>query len=84
MKTKPAQEPSPSVYLLQHVAREGSEDEDVKTLGIFSSRKKAEDAIRRFRTLAGFKRYPNGFYFSRFAVNQLQWLEGFVTQHPGR
>ncbi len=30
------------VYLLQHVAREDASDEDIKTIGIYSSKEKAQ------------------------------------------
>ena len=67
-----------SVYLLQHIARGSSDDRDVKVLGIFSSRREGELAIARFKKLAGFKRYPDGFYLNRFRINRLEWTEGFI------
>jgi hypothetical protein len=68
-----------AVYLLQHVARSGRHDEDVKTLGIFSSRREATLAIRRVEKLAGFKRYREGFHVDRYRLNERAWTEGFVT-----
>lgn len=74
-----------SVYLLQHIAREGSDDEDVKTLGIFSSRVKATLAVRRFKKLGGFKTHLNGFRIDRYSLNHPEWTEGFVTfPFPGK
>jgi hypothetical protein len=70
----------PSVYLLQHVSREGSDDEDVKTLGIYSSRSKAKLAIGWLVKLAGFNRYPDGFYVDRYRLDRSEWTEGFVTK----
>jgi hypothetical protein len=79
MKAAAARRLSRSVYLLQHMAREGSDDEDVKTLGIFSSQREAMLAVRRFKKVTGFKRYPNGFYVDRYTLNRPTWAEGFVT-----
>ena len=76
---KTVRKPSRAVYLLQHVARSGRQDEDVKILGIFSSRREATLAIRRFEKLAGFKRYRNGFHVDRYRLNERAWIEGFVT-----
>src|SRR5712692_1009793 len=69
-----------SVYLLQHVAREDTDDEDIKTLGIFSGQGKAELAIKRLVKLPGFNRYPDGFHVDRYRLDQSEWTEGFVTK----
>jgi hypothetical protein len=69
-----------SVYLLQHVAREDTEDEDVKLLGIYTSKSKGESAIKRLAKLPGFKRYPKGFYLDRLILDEDMWTEGFVTR----
>jgi hypothetical protein len=65
--------------LLQHVAQEDTDDEDVKILGVFSNRKKAELAIERFKKMLGFKRFPKSFYVDRYRLNQVEWAEGFIT-----
>ena len=70
---------SRSVYLLQHVAQEGTDDEDLKILGVFSNRKNGERAIERFKKLLGFKRFPKSFYLERYQLNQVEWAEGFIT-----
>ena len=69
-----------SVYLLQHVAREDTDDEDIKTLGIYSSQGKAEVAIKRLVQLSGFRRFPDSFYIDRYTLDQDEWAEGFVTK----
>ena len=69
-----------SVYLLQHVAREGSDDEDVKVLGIYSSRSKANLATGRLVRLAGFNQYPDGFHVDRYRLDRSEWTEGFMTK----
>lgn len=79
MKSRIERQTLPSVYLLQHVAREGSDDEDVKVLGIYSNERKAKRAIVRFVKLPGFKRYPKGFYVDRYQLDESNWTEGFLT-----
>ena len=71
-----------SVYLLQHVAREDTDDEDIKTLGIYSSQAKAEAAIKRLVELPGFRRFPDSFDMDRYTLDQDEWAEGFVTKRP--
>ena len=70
-----------SVYLLQHVAREGTDDESVKVLGIYSTQGKARAATKRLVKLPGFRRYPNSFCIDQYTLNQDEWTEGFVTRH---
>ena len=78
------------VFLLQHLHLLREDEEDVKTLGIYSSREEALVAIKRFRLLAGFKDVPQmanpslpgsveGFYIDEYEMNQDSWPEGYVT-----
>ena len=77
------------VFLLQHL-HHLNEDEDVKTLGIYSDREEALAAVERFRLLEGFKDTPQianpslpgvaeGFYIDEFELNQDSWSEGYVA-----
>lgn len=68
------------VWVLQHVAREDTDDEDVKLLGVYSSPQSAEVAISRFRQLPGFQDYPESFYIGQHELDRDQWTEGFVTE----
>jgi hypothetical protein len=68
------------VYLLQHVARENTEGEDVKVIGVYSSRKKGAAAINKAVKLPGFKQFPSGFYLDKFKLNEDGWAEGFVMR----
>ena len=78
------------VFLLQHLHLLNDDDEDVKTLGIYSTRETALAAVERFRKLPGFCDTPQmadpslpgvaeGFYIDEFEVDQDSWDEGFVT-----
>jgi len=64
---------------LAHVAREDTPDEDVKFIGIYSSREKAESAISRLVLQQGFKDFPDGFNIDQYTIDEDHWTEGFVT-----
>ena len=80
MPAKTSSQSSSSVYLLQHVAREDTDDEDIKVLGIYSTLKKAEIAVEKFKQLPGFDRYPDSFHIGKHELDKLEWSEGFVTK----
>ena len=69
------------VYLLQHYYDYGkeSEHEEVKELGVYSTRELAEDAADRYLPLPGFRDYPREcFQISEFVVDRdTAWTEGF-------
>ncbi len=68
------------IYILQHsyaVGDEGQFDE-IKMIGVYSSREKAEKTIARYRRLSGFKDYPTScFYISKYEIGSatLSWTE---------
>lgn len=64
------------VYLLMHL-RADAEDEDLKTIGIYSSQEAAESAIQALRSRTGFVDYPDGFSIGRYEVNKTFWADGF-------
>jgi hypothetical protein len=61
---------------------ENGEDE-IKELGLYSSRERAEDAITRYKKLPGFRDHPDGFkiYESMLDLDEA-WTEGFVRGDP--
>jgi homoserine kinase type II len=63
------------VYLLQH---ERPDTEDVKTVGIYSSRADARAAVQRVLQQPGFCDYPGGFSIDAYELNKDHWAEGFV------
>lgn len=67
------------VFLLQHAHEKDDGEEDVKTVGIYSTRQLAEEAIERMRVQPGFKDAPDGFHINRYRVNEDHWVEGYVT-----
>lgn len=68
------------VWLLQHVHVMLDEHEDVKVIGIFSSEKEAELAREKLSNLPGFMDSKDGFYIDKYAIDQIGWIEGFVTR----
>ncbi|MDU4961618.1 MAG: hypothetical protein E6X17_13280 [Sporomusaceae bacterium] len=70
------------VYVLQHsyeVGENGAFDE-VKFIGVYSSREKAEQVIRRYILLPGFRDFPiDCFHISKYEIDMDQWAEGFIN-----
>mgnify|MGYP003581344561 CR=1 FL=1 len=54
-------------------------DEDVKTIGVYSTRDNAAAAIQRFRGRPGFRDYPDGFQIDEYPLDRDHWGEGFTT-----
>jgi hypothetical protein len=68
----------PKAYLLQHARLKESGEEDVKLLGIYSSRGGADAAVLRFRARPGFAQAPDGFSIDEYTMDQDYWEEGYV------
>lgn len=68
-----------SVFVLQHVHSQDDGAEDVKFIGVYSSREKAREAVTRLARLPGFADDPDGFHIDEYCVDQDHWAEGFVT-----
>lgn len=72
------------VYLLQH-SYKYELDEDMKiantkSIGIYSSRQKAEEVIEQYIVKQGFRRFPKKcFLISEYVLDESYWIEGFVT-----
>lgn len=69
-----------------HEEREVYVDEqdgdDVKLLGVYSSRDRAGERIRRSRLLPGFAEEPECFVIGEYTLDQDEWTEGFVRVRP--
>ena len=68
------------VFVLQHVAREGSDSEDIKFIGVYSTESAAREAIHRPMPQPGFTDYPNGFRIDRYERDHDHWVEGFISE----
>ena len=68
-----------SVFVLQHVHSQDNGADDIKFIGVYSSREKAQEAVTRLARLPGFVDDPEGFHIDEYRVDQDQWAEGYVT-----
>jgi hypothetical protein len=68
-----------TVYVLQHVHTPEQGEENVKLIGVYSSRANAQSAIKRMRQSPGFFENPDGFGIDEYQLDKDQWVEGFVT-----
>jgi hypothetical protein len=68
-----------NVFVLQHVHTFGEDDEDVKMIGVYSSRETAELAIKRLSFQPGFRKRPQGFCIDQYTIDQDCWVEGYIT-----
>ncbi len=78
------------VFLLEHVHVLDDDEENVKALGIYSTRESALAAVERFRKLPGFCDRPQmadhslpgpaeGFNIDEYELDQDSWSEGYET-----
>ena len=67
------------VYVLQHVHSGEDGAEDVKFIGVYSSRENAQAAITRLGQAPGFSEASAGFHIDEYQVDKDQWVEGFST-----
>ena len=52
--------------------------EDLKMIGVFTSRQRARDAISELRTKSGFRLSPRGFSINCLVPDRVHWEQGFV------
>ena len=70
------------VYILHHVHEMPNGEEDVKLIGVYDSKRRAEDAINRLKMLPGFKNTVDGFVIGEYTINEDHWANGFSTWTP--
>jgi hypothetical protein len=68
-----------SVFVLQHVHTREDGVEDVKFIGVYSSREKAQAAVARLSRLPGFADASDGFYIDEYHVDEDHWVEGYAV-----
>ncbi|MFG2848692.1 hypothetical protein ACGF12_36895 [Kitasatospora sp. NPDC048296] len=57
-------------------------EDDVKVLGLYTTRALAEARIEHYRELPGFRESPGGFAVHPYPLDQRRWLRGFQAP-PG-
>ena len=65
------------IYVLQHVHSMQDGTEDVKFIGVYSSRDNAQAAIARLGQAPGFADALAGFHIDEYQVDKDQWVEGY-------
>jgi homoserine kinase type II len=67
------------VYLVEHVYSVDEIDR-IKTIGIFSTRIKAQEAVNQLRYQPGFRDHPKkAFLIGRVKIDRIGWTEGFCS-----
>ena len=72
-----------TVYVLQHVHSFEDGEEDVKFIGVYSSRANAQGAMKRLSQSPGFSESPDGFCIDEYQLDKDQWVEGYATVTSG-
>ena len=67
------------VYILEHAYENEFNDEQVKRVGVYTSRENAEAALARVRDQLGFRDHQDGFEILEVTLNRDSWTEGFIT-----
>jgi hypothetical protein len=67
------------VFVVQHLNVHDDGEEDVKFIGVYSTREAAQDAVTRLRLKPGFCDTPDGFSIDLHEMDQDGWPEGYVT-----
>lgn len=65
------------VYYLEHAYEDKEEIEYVTDLGVYSTRKKANEALEKFKNEPKFKDHPADFNIDKYAIDEPEWKEGF-------
>ena len=68
-----------AVFVVQHVHVFPNGQEDVKFIGVYSTRELAEAAAERLRTQPGFAEAPDRFHINEYDLDRDHWTEGYVS-----
>ena len=77
-----------TVFVLQHTVTRSFDREDVKLIGVYSTRESAHAAVGRLRSQPGFRDHPkildasrddetDGFTVDEYRLDVVHWCEGF-------
>ena len=67
-----------TVFLLYHLREDPDGYDDVKLIGVYSTRELAQASLERHKVLPGFRDYPGGFEVSDYELDTDDWNEGFL------
>ena len=70
-----------NAYLLAHEVEFKDHTEDVRVIGIYSSREAAQRALDLAVTLPGFREHPTGFTIDEYHLDRISgWSQGYITE----
>ena len=70
------------VYRLMHAYNVGKDKdyEEVRTIGLYSTRKKAKQVMESYMKKKGFKSHIDGFWIDKWEVDKhFEWSDGFIS-----
>ena len=69
------------VFVVQHAypLEDEEGDEQIRFLGVYTSRRLADEAVARFVERPGFSAHPNGFRIDPYEMDKDHWTDGFTT-----
>jgi len=67
------------VFVVQHLHVQDDGEEDVKFIGVYSSRETAQAAVERLKLKPGFCDAPDGFSIDPYTLDDDNWTSGYVT-----
>lgn len=68
-----------TVYVLHHVRKDDEYGDDAKLIGVYRTRAKVKETIKRLTPQPGFRDLPKGFQISPYELDKDHWSEGFIT-----
>lgn len=68
------------VYLLEHTHVYSSDEEDIKTIGIYATKEEAMAVIDKLKIVSGFNKCPQGFSIDKYKLGQTFWQEGYIGE----
>lgn len=72
-----------SIYIVHHVRAEAGHPDDVRMIGVYSSKDAAKNAVQRARMQPDFRRFPTGFKISKHALDKDLWAESAAGNRTG-
>ncbi len=69
------------IFVVQHLHVHEDGEEDVKFIGVYSSREVAEGAVDRLKLQPGFCDTPDGFSIDLYRLDEDNWTDGYATIH---
>ena len=67
------------VFVVHHEHELAPDRDDVKMIGVYSSKAEAEAAVARLSAQPGFRETTSGFSIDRYRLDEDHWVEGFIT-----